>query len=53
MFYVCCNSMKEYEEKAVALALNPARLHALRNKLKAARLTCPLFDTTRWVHYYI
>ncbi|PQQ14894.1 putative UDP-N-acetylglucosamine--peptide N-acetylglucosaminyltransferase SEC [Prunus yedoensis var. nudiflora] len=37
--------MKEYEEKAVSLALNPPKLHALANKLKAARLTCPLFDT--------
>lgn len=46
---LCCNSMKEYEEKAVAFALNPARLLALRNKLKAVRLTCPLFDTARWV----
>lgn len=41
--------MKEYEEKAVSLALNPPKLHALANKLKAARLTCPLFDTARWV----
>ncbi|XP_039125344.1 probable UDP-N-acetylglucosamine--peptide N-acetylglucosaminyltransferase SEC [Dioscorea cayenensis subsp. rotundata] len=43
------NSMKEYEEKAVALAENPTRLQTLRNKLKAARMTCPLFDTARWV----
>lgn len=42
-------SMKEYEDKAVFLALNPPKLHALRNKLKAARFTCPLFDTARWV----
>lgn len=52
-------SMKEYEDKAVFLALNPPKLHALRNKLKAARFTCPLFDTARWVkktsygHYFI
>ncbi|XVF42387.1 hypothetical protein PTKIN_Ptkin01aG0358100 [Pterospermum kingtungense] len=43
------NSMKEYEERAVSLALNRPKLQALTNKLKAARLTCPLFDTTRWV----
>ncbi|KAM1468639.1 hypothetical protein ACFX2I_033577 [Malus domestica] len=43
------SSMKEYEEKAVSLALNPPKLRALANKLKAARLTCPLFDTARWV----
>ncbi|KAK8589621.1 hypothetical protein V6N13_088454 [Hibiscus sabdariffa] len=43
------NSMKEYEERAVTLALNRQKLQALTNKLKAARLTCPLFDTARWV----
>ncbi|XP_031476152.1 probable UDP-N-acetylglucosamine--peptide N-acetylglucosaminyltransferase SEC [Nymphaea colorata] len=43
------SSMKEYEERAVALAENPPRLEALANKLKAVRLTCPLFDTARWV----
>ncbi|KAG9446016.1 hypothetical protein H6P81_012144 [Aristolochia fimbriata] len=43
------NSMKEYEDKAVELAENRPKLQALTNKLKAARLTCPLFDTTRWV----
>ncbi|XP_022719001.1 probable UDP-N-acetylglucosamine--peptide N-acetylglucosaminyltransferase SEC isoform X2 [Durio zibethinus] len=42
-------SMKEYEERAVSLALNRPKLQALTNKLKAARLTCPLFDTARWV----
>ncbi|XP_059665673.1 probable UDP-N-acetylglucosamine--peptide N-acetylglucosaminyltransferase SEC isoform X2 [Cornus florida] len=42
-------SMKEYEEKAVSLALNRPKLQALTSKLKAARLSCPLFDTTRWV----
>ncbi|KAL5703262.1 protein O-GlcNAc transferase [Ranunculus cassubicifolius] len=43
------SSMKEYEEKAVSLAENRPKLQALTNKLKAARLTCPLFDTPRWV----
>ncbi|GMH11397.1 hypothetical protein Nepgr_013238 [Nepenthes gracilis] len=43
------HSMKEYEEKAVAFALNRPMLQALTTKLKAARLTCPLFDTARWV----
>ncbi|KAJ6291970.1 hypothetical protein OIU76_023959 [Salix suchowensis] len=42
-------SMKEYEEKAVSLALNRPKLQSLTNRLKAARLTCPLFDTERWV----
>ncbi|OVA01640.1 Tetratricopeptide TPR-1 [Macleaya cordata] len=43
------SSMKEYEEKAVSFAENRSKLEALTNKLKAARVTCPLFDTTRWV----
>ncbi|XP_022929788.1 probable UDP-N-acetylglucosamine--peptide N-acetylglucosaminyltransferase SEC [Cucurbita moschata] len=43
------SSMKEYEEKAVSLALNRPKLQALTNKLKAVRMTCPLFDTARWV----
>ncbi|XP_062164882.1 probable UDP-N-acetylglucosamine--peptide N-acetylglucosaminyltransferase SEC [Alnus glutinosa] len=43
------SSMKEYEEKAVSLALHRPKLQELTNRLKAARLTCPLFDTARWV----
>lgn len=43
------SSMVEYEERAVSLALNRPKLQALTNKLKEARLTCPLFDTSRWV----
>lgn len=42
-------SMKEYEEKAVSLALDRPKLQNLTDRLKAARLTCPLFDTARWV----
>uniref|UniRef100_A0A803LZH9 protein O-GlcNAc transferase n=1 Tax=Chenopodium quinoa TaxID=63459 RepID=A0A803LZH9_CHEQI len=42
-------SLREYEEKAVSLALNRQKLQDLTNRLKAARLTCPLFDTARWV----
>ncbi|XP_010413233.1 PREDICTED: probable UDP-N-acetylglucosamine--peptide N-acetylglucosaminyltransferase SEC isoform X1 [Camelina sativa] len=43
------NNLEEYEEKAVALALNKPKLEALTKELKATRLTCPLFDTMRWV----
>ncbi|CAN1233809.1 Probable UDP-N-acetylglucosamine--peptide N-acetylglucosaminyltransferase SEC [Linum perenne] len=43
------NSMKEYEERAVSLALSRPKLQALTNKLKSVRLSCPLFDTARWV----
>lgn len=46
------SSMKEYEDKAVELAENPPKLQALINKLKAVRLTCPLFDTGRWVSFF-
>lgn len=47
--YCLVCSVKEYEEKAVSLALNRTKLQDLTNRLKAARMTCPLFDTTRWV----
>lgn len=43
------HSQDEYEERAVALGTDPAARRALREKLKVARLTCPLFDTRRWV----
>ncbi|KAG5416525.1 hypothetical protein IGI04_004092 [Brassica rapa subsp. trilocularis] len=43
------NSLEEYEEKAVSLALNKPKLQALTKELRASRLTCPLFDTMRWV----
>jgi len=37
-----------YEARAVELAERPAELQALREKLAANRLTCPLFDTARF-----
>ncbi|KAL2924073.1 putative UDP-N-acetylglucosamine--peptide N-acetylglucosaminyltransferase SEC [Bienertia sinuspersici] len=43
------DSLREYEEKAVTFALNRSKLQHLTDRLKAARLTCPLFDTARWV----
>jgi predicted O-linked N-acetylglucosamine transferase (SPINDLY family) len=39
---------KDYFSLAKALALDPARLAAVRAKLAAARLTSPLFDTDRF-----
>jgi hypothetical protein len=42
-------SMQEYEERAVMLATHPMMLTTLTSKLRSARLSCPLFDTTRWV----
>lgn len=41
--------MKEYEDRAVYLALNRPKLQDLTNRLKLSRLNCPLFDTSRWV----
>ena len=43
------NRPQEYEELAVALGTDHKRRLALREQLKAVRLTCPLFDTRRWV----
>lgn len=41
------SSLAEYESLALALARNPARLAALREKLQRNRKTEPLFDTVR------
>jgi len=38
---------EEYEALALALARDPARLKALRDRLAANRATAPLFDTPR------
>lgn len=40
-------SADEYETLAVALARDPARLKAMREKLATARNSAPLFDTAR------
>ena len=41
-------SLGEYEAMALALARDPARLQAVREKLGANRLVQPLFDTERF-----
>ena len=38
-----------YEALAIELGNNPAQVRALRAKIISKRLTCPLFDTARWV----
>jgi predicted O-linked N-acetylglucosamine transferase (SPINDLY family) len=38
----------DYERRAVALASDPTRLSAIRNRLAQNRLTMPLFDTRRF-----
>jgi hypothetical protein len=40
---------QEYEELAVALGTDHARREGLRARLKAGRLSSPLFDTDTWV----
>ena len=42
------NSHAEYEALAVTLATRPDKLDAIKNKLSEQRLTCPLFDTSRF-----
>ena len=37
------------QDRAVELGLNHGKRLHLRERLKAARLTCPLFDTVTWV----
>ena len=37
------------QDRAVELGLKHAKRLHLRERLKQARLTCPLFDTTTWV----
>eukprot|EP00213_Chloropicon_mariensis_P007060 CAMPEP_0197476648 /NCGR_PEP_ID=MMETSP1309-20131121/9243_1 /TAXON_ID=464262 /ORGANISM="Genus nov. species nov., Strain RCC998" /LENGTH=1051 /DNA_ID=CAMNT_0043017065 /DNA_START=357 /DNA_END=3509 /DNA_ORIENTATION=- len=39
----------EYEELAVRLGLDHKYRHKLREKLKKARMSCPLFNTKMWV----
>lgn len=44
-----CLSATEYIERAVELGRNPAQLEALRDRIKANRSTCTLFDMPRLV----
>lgn len=44
--------LASYERMALALARDPARLHALRTRLEENRLTSPLFDTQRYARTY-
>lgn len=41
-------SPQEYEATALALARDPARLRAIREKLAASRASAPLFDSARF-----
>jgi predicted O-linked N-acetylglucosamine transferase (SPINDLY family) len=44
-------SAAAYEELAIELARNPARLADLKTKLRRNRLTTPLFDTARFTRH--
>ena len=44
-----CDSVAEYEDRAVALAADPGALADLRARLAAGRDECALFDTARMV----
>lgn len=45
------NNLEDYGRKAVELASDPARLTALRQRLRRRRSTAPLFDTRRFTHH--
>lgn len=44
-------SLQEYEDQAVALALDPERYRALRRRVEDNRATAPLFDRERYVRH--
>ena len=46
---ICSSLAQEYEDKAVQLGVDDGMRESLRSRLMAARLSCPLFDTRRWV----
>ncbi len=45
-------SFEAYEEKAVALATDPAGLAAIRARIETNRLTTSLFDSERYTRHY-
>lgn len=45
-----CSSAEEYVDRAVTLGKNPGLLEPLRNRLRADRDSCILFDMPRLVH---
>ena len=42
---LACGTLEEYEEKAVGYGTAPERLRQIQAKVRAARVTSPLFDT--------
>ncbi len=45
------SSRDAYEEQAIALATNPGRLAAIKQRLANNRATCPLFDCERFARH--
>jgi predicted O-linked N-acetylglucosamine transferase (SPINDLY family) len=45
-------SLEEYEELAVALALDADRLFGMRRHIEGCRDSCAAFDTARWVRNF-
>ena len=45
-------SLTAYEAAALALARDPGRLRALRDRLRDNRATAPLFDTARYTRHF-
>ncbi len=45
------NNIEEYEELAVAMAANPDRLRALRDKIEQKKKTAPLFNSKRYTRH--
>jgi predicted O-linked N-acetylglucosamine transferase (SPINDLY family) len=43
-----CDSLVDYEARALHLATHPHELRALRERLEQNRMTAPLFDTPRY-----
>lgn len=46
-----CGSLAEYEKLAIGLARGSERLRSVRQKLQAARLVAPVFDTRRFARH--
>ena len=44
-----CRDWPEYEQRALDLARNPARLQEVQQRLAANRLSAPLFDNERYI----
>jgi protein O-GlcNAc transferase len=44
-----CETVEEYQQKAIALANNPQKLQEIKDYLKSQKLQLPLFDLPQFV----